>query len=75
MPSRKECITHHHACDCREALYKELIDSITELLYKPSSGVLFWESGLIWRDEAHLDKTERLRNVLTLIKEGSHGKQ
>jgi hypothetical protein len=28
----KECVTHHHACDCREAKAKEIRDAAIEML-------------------------------------------
>ena len=27
----RECVTHHHACDCREAKFKELEAEVTRL--------------------------------------------
>lgn len=30
----KECISHHHACDCREAMFKELVETFDDLLFE-----------------------------------------
>ena len=29
--SGRECITHHHACDCREARVAKLVEALTEI--------------------------------------------
>ena len=28
----KECVTHHYACDCREAMHKKEIEGLREAL-------------------------------------------
>lgn len=30
--SAKQCVTHHHACDCREAMFKELLEVAKDTL-------------------------------------------
>ena len=30
----RECISHHHACDCREAMFKELVETFDTLLFE-----------------------------------------
>lgn len=44
--SARECITHHHACDCRERAFRELI-----------SEVMLWHSDPESADYNECDKT------------------
>ena len=30
----KECISHHYACDCREAMFRELVEAFDDLLFE-----------------------------------------
>jgi hypothetical protein len=32
----KNCVTHHYACDCREALIKELLEEIVYIHGNPN---------------------------------------
>ena len=39
--SAKNCTTHHHACDCREAMFAEMLEAVIQYrddLKRPPTG-------------------------------------
>jgi hypothetical protein len=38
----KKCITHHHACDCREARVEKLVEAL-ELLLSSQDRVVYYD--------------------------------
>ena len=40
-PTMSECISHHYACECREAMYAELVEAAREVCtpVRPSEAV------------------------------------
>ena len=74
----KECITHHHACDCREELHKneiaELQSTIDELraekeeLYEALGELSAWQvmgKGGLWETEGYLNAQQIANDVLS----------
>lgn len=71
MSKPRECVTHHSACDCREALFKELqakLDKAIDALEYSSAQIVLYSKDKSW---SHLDYALKgMQDVLKELKEG-----
>lgn len=62
---RRRCTTHHHACECREARFAELKESVKELracLQIAFGAFSHDDDGPVWADSL-IARTERVLKV------------
>ena len=64
-----ECLSHHHACECRERSFQELVKACNELLEEYDDRAAQFGDDYLWKKHEDASTVERARGLLRVWKE------